>query len=99
MVGFREGFGGGFHFRNGDDFFSEEDFGFREVWRDDTSQGDEGGLVGLDGFVFEEACAGGGDHDGIDNELDLRVVFEDGCNEGHELGRAEHSGFYDCEGE
>lgn len=61
-------------------------------------KGEELAAVGFDGLGFEEAVACGGDHDGIDDEFDVGIIFEDVGNGGDVGGGAEHAGFDDLEG-
>lgn len=53
----------------------------------------------MDGVIGDEAGTGGGDHDGVDDELDVFVGGEDFGDFGDVCGGAEHSGFGGGEGE
>jgi hypothetical protein len=97
-VGFGEGCAGGAHVLEGADGAAGEDGDFIHVWRDDGGAEEEAFFVEIDGLWEQEACAAGGDHDGIDDE-GHGCVFEEIADFFDDFGGVEHPGFHSGDGE
>lgn len=86
-----EYFGGFSAIRLARDRHAGEDFGFRDVRRDECRQRDEFFFIERDGIVFEQRVSAGGDHDGIDDERGAQMISKEIGNRIHDGSCPEHA--------